>query len=64
MQLGKSLSIVFLLFGAYLIYHLLFSGPPAPPRPSSSEVYHIGCYDLERPTNHSADLALGLVQFK
>ena len=56
MWLGKSLSIVFVLIGLYLIFSLLLgTDRPKPDTPDyrAKDVYHIGCYDLDRPLNQS-----------
>jgi hypothetical protein len=59
---GKVSAIALIILGLYILASVLFGPPASDDGRPSGELYHIGCYDTNRPLSHSHDLSLHLQQ--
>jgi hypothetical protein len=53
---GKIFAIALIILGVYILNSVLFGKGDRKDESSSAELYHIGCYDIDRPLSHSSDL--------
>ena len=59
---GKIFAITLLILGIYILGSVLFGGSSTHPAQNDSQVFHIGCYDIDRPLTNSKDIETYLSQ--
>lgn len=53
---GKIIAGTCLILGIFYLFTILLSRESSESSKSGSEVYHIGCYDIDRPLTYSNDV--------
>lgn len=53
---GKIFAIALIFLGVYILSSVLFGRGVEDEKQKGAELYHIGCYDIDRPLTHSKDL--------
>lgn len=53
---GKICAITLIILGVYILSSVLLGRSSKNDEHKSAELYHIGCYDIERPLSHSKDI--------
>lgn len=59
---GKIFAIAVIVLGVYLIANVFIDKSSKEENTKGAELYHIGCYDIDRPLSHSKDILLYLSQ--
>jgi hypothetical protein len=50
---GKIFAIALIILGFYILSSVLFDRGDSEHKNKHAEIYHIGCYDIDRPLTHS-----------
>jgi uncharacterized protein YoxC len=53
---GKIFAIALIVLGVYILSSVLSGKEAKEERRKSPELFHIGCYDIDRPLTHSQEL--------
>lgn len=61
-MLGKVSAITLIILGIYILANVFTGKNSKEEKPKSAELYHIGCYDIDRPLSHSQDINLYLTK--
>lgn len=53
--LGKVFALTILILGVYILYSVVLGKQQPQTKDQPNQIYHIGCYDIERPLSASRD---------
>jgi hypothetical protein len=53
---GKIFAIALIILGVYILSSVLFGSGSSDDRKKGAEIYHIGCYDIDRPLTYSREI--------